>query len=242
MNPDDIQRRIADNLARVEERIEAACGQAGRSRDAVRLVAVSKTRPLEVVRAALACGISDLGENRLEELGPKREALAEAYPQVAWHMIGHLQSRKARQAAECADWVHSVDTLKLARRLDRYAEETGHVLPVLLEVNVSGEASKAGFAAANPGEREAFLEDVQSLAELEHLAVRGLMTMAPIVAEAEQARPVFAALRDLRNALTGVAPWSAWPELSMGMTDDFPVAIEEGATMVRIGRAIFDLG
>jgi len=242
MNPDDIQRRIADNLARVEERIVAACARAGRPREAVRLVAVSKTRPLEVIRPALACGVSDLGENRLEELGPKREALAEAYPRVAWHMIGHLQSRKARQAAECADWVHSVDTLKLARRLDRYAEEAGRVLPVLLEVNVSGEASKAGFAAAGSDEREAFLETVQALADLQHLAVRGLMTMAPIVAQAEQARPVFASLGELSDMLRESAPWSEWHELSMGMTDDYPVAIEEGATMVRIGRAIFDVG
>jgi len=241
MNPEDIQRGIADSLARVEERIGAACVSVGRCRNEVRLVAVSKTRPLEIVRAALLCGVGDLGENRLEELGPKREALIEAYPRVSWHMIGHLQSRKARQAAECADWVHSVDTLKLARRLDRFAEEAGRVLPVLLEVNISGEASKAGFAAATREERETFVGDVQSLAELEHLAVRGLMTMAPIVAEAEQARPVFASLRRLRETLIETAPWSEWSELSMGMTDDFAVAIEEGATMVRIGRAIFDI-
>jgi pyridoxal phosphate enzyme (YggS family) len=151
-------------------------------------------------------------------------------------MVGHLQSRKARNAVACFDILHSLDSIKLARRLDRLAAEQGKVMPVLLEVNVSGEASKYGF----PLSEQAVLEDaVAQVVALPHLCVEGLMTVAFIARDPQEVRPVFVRLRSLRGRLATQFPGSEWTHLSMGMTDDFEVAIEEGATMVRIGRAIF---
>jgi PLP dependent protein len=232
---------IAANLQRLEARISAACARAGRARSQVTLVAVSKTRSITEVMAAYRCGVRHFGENRVEEAEVKVPALRaeSATDPIIWHMIGHLQSRKARQGAELCDVIHSVDSLHLALRLDRFAADLGKRLPVLLEVNVSGEESKFGFLAKGPDACAHFVRTVANLATLEHLEVRGLMTMAPVVAQPEQARPVFQALRQLGDVLREQAPFSAWDALSMGMTDDFEVAIEEGATLVRIGRAIF---
>ena len=233
---------IAANVARVEERIAAACARAGRARNAVTLVAVSKTRSAAEVAAAWRCGLRHFGENRVEEAEVKLPEVTAALPgeRPTWHLIGHLQSRKARTAAELFDTVHSVDSLRLAARLDRFAGEAGRRLPVLLEVNVSGEASKFGWDAQSAAGRAAFVAEAQALAALTHLEVRGLMTMAPLVVSAEETRPVFRALRALRDELRLAAPFGAWDELSMGMTNDYAVAIEEGATLVRIGRAIFE--
>jgi len=235
------QPGIPANLKRVQQRIEGACARVGRGRKEVTLVAVTKTRSIEEIRLAYRCGLRDFGENRVEEADLKvpelREDFADDPP--TWHMVGHVQSRKAKRAVALADVIHSVDSLRLARRLDRFAAEMGKRLPILVEVNVSGEASKYGYPAWDASTRAAFMVNARELASLTHLEVRGLMTMAPVVADPEFARPVFRRLGQLRDVLRDQAPFSSWAELSMGMTDDFEVAIEEGATMVRIGRAIF---
>jgi pyridoxal phosphate enzyme (YggS family) len=232
------EQTLRDNIARVQERIAVAEHRAGR-RGQVTLVAVSKTHGADTVAAAYRAGLSLFGENRVEEAGPKAAAVAELLsleqipgPAPRWHMVGHLQSRKAADVLPWASLVHSVDTVRLAGRLSR-AMPVGQYLPILLEVNVSGEESKAGFAT---GDLPSAVEDI---AALPGLRLEGLMTMAPIVEDPELARPVFCGLRRLRDQLAEQYPGLPWTHLSMGMTDDFGVAIEEGATLVRIGRAIF---
>jgi pyridoxal phosphate enzyme (YggS family) len=239
---------IAANLERVQAQIAAAAQRCGRDPAGIILVAVTKTQPLAAVQAAYRAGVRHFGENRVEEGGPKRAEFATwlaesgAGEAATWHMIGHVQHRKAGAALQF-DLIHSVDSLRLAERLDRLAAPDARRVPVLLECNVSGEASKAGFAVSewqrDHSVRSDFFATVRQIARLPHLCVEGLMTMAPIVAEAEETRPVFASLRALRDALRQEVPDVPWPHLSMGMTDDYPVAIEEGATLVRIGRAIF---
>ncbi len=235
---------IADNLDRVRDRIAAACARAGRDPADVTLVAVSKTHPAAAVLAAAAAGVQHFGENRVEEAEMKIPAVVSALADqpVVWHMIGHVQSRKAKLIPPLFQVVHSIDTVKLAEKLSGAAVDQGVVLDALLEINVSGEASKAGFVAhaweSDPALREQLEGDVAQIAALPGLHLRGLMTMAPIVADAELARPVFASLAALRTALAESLHLSL-PDLSMGMTDDYPVAIEEGATLVRVGRAIF---
>ncbi len=223
------------NVARVQARIAAAAARAGRNPADVTLVAVSKTQPVEVILAAYAAGLRLFGENRVEEAGPKaaevQARLAPAPPPV-WHMIGHVQSRKAADVLPWAALVHSVDSVKLATRLACSVGE-GVELPVLLEVNVAGEASKYGF---HPAELPAAVE---AIAALPGLRIEGLMTMAPLVTDPELARPTFRSLAQLRAELAQRYPAIVWRHLSMGMTDDFEVAIEEGATLVRIGRALF---
>jgi pyridoxal phosphate enzyme (YggS family) len=232
---------VAERIRDVERRIDAACVRAGRDRSEVTLVAVSKTRSLEEIEAVYRCGLRHLGENRVEEAAEKAPLLRqrhEADP-ITWHMIGHVQSRKARDAAQCSDVIHSVDSRSLALRLDRFAGEMGKRIPVLLELNVSGELSKYGLGAQDAKALENTVGEIATFAGLAHLDVRGLMTMAPVVSDAELARPVFGRLRAIRDILRQRLPFTSWTELSMGMTDDFEVAIEEGATIVRIGRAIF---
>jgi pyridoxal phosphate enzyme (YggS family) len=235
---------IKTNLARVQARIANAARRVGRAPDEITLVAVTKTHPADVIQTAYQAGLRDFGENRVEEASTKIPLLQErllSSDQPRWHMVGHLQRRKVRLALALFDLIHAVDTLRLAERINRVAEELGKVVPVLLEVNVSGEASKYGFDLSAAGGREAraaFWADVEGILALPYLRPRGLMTMAPIVPDPEQARPVFGALRALRDDLNRRFPQANWRELSMGMTDDFEVAIEEGATMVRIGRAI----
>jgi pyridoxal phosphate enzyme (YggS family) len=225
---------IADNLARVQEQIAAAARQAGRVASEITLVAVTKTRSPAEMRAAYAAGVRHLGENRVEEMAEKRPQLE--LEGVTWHMVGHLQRRKAGQAVELFDIVHSVDSVRLARRLDSLAAERGLVLPILIEVNVSGEESKYGFRLA---EREALDAAVAEIVALSHLRVDGLMTVAFVARNPEEVRPVFVRLRQMRDELRARFPAGDWRHLSMGMTDDFGVAIQEGATMVRVGRAIF---
>jgi len=225
-----MKTQIEANLQAVRERIAAAAHRAGRDPAEITLVAVTKTQPVEVIRAAYELGLRDFGENRVEEAETKFHLLPD---DIRWHMVGHVQSRKAARAVSPYVLVHSVDRVKLARRLNRFAGEAGRRLPILLEVNVSGEATKYGFS---PDEIEPAVEAMRAF---EHLRIRGLMTMAPIVTDPEDARPVFVALRELRDRLATRFPDLDWHHLSMGMTDDFEVAIEEGATIVRIGRAIF---
>lgn len=220
---------ISENVAGIRARIETAAVRAGRSADSVRLVAVSKTHPPEIVREAVAEGLTVFGESRIQEAKAK---IPELPGKLEWHFIGHLQTNKAREVVELFQMVQSVDSIRLARELDQCAERASRTLPVLLECNVSGESTKFGF---KPDEVMAALGELNAMRRLE---IRGLMTMAPFFEEPQEARPVFRALRELRDRLQqqhGIP----LPELSMGMTNDFEVAIEEGATMVRIGTAIF---
>ena len=232
---------IAANLQIVDERIKAACARVGRAPEEVSLVAVSKTRSIAEIVEAYRCGARDFGENRVEEAGTKVPQLRQRFADdpATWHMIGHVQSRKAKQAVALSDIIHSVDSLRLARRLERFAAEMEKSVPVLLEINVSGEPNKYGFPAWDRATSQQLIEEARLLEPLTHLIVQGLMTMAPIVANPEDARPVFQRLREVRDLLRARCAFATWTELSMGMTDDFEVAIEEGATIVRIGRAIF---
>ncbi len=236
---------VHQNLARVQERIAAAALRAGRDPARVTLVAVTKTFPPRVVLAAYDVGMRHFGENRPEEGVPKllqvNAAVAGEHP--TWHMIGHVQSRKAALAVAHFDVIHSVDRLKIAHRLSRLAAAAGRELPALLECNVSGETTKYGFPVGrwqeDNAQRETFFAACAEVLTLPGLRVKGLMTVAPIAADPETVRPVMASLRALRDALAERFPEHSWQELSMGMSDDFEVAVEEGATLVRIGRAIF---
>ncbi|NBD35124.1 MAG: YggS family pyridoxal phosphate-dependent enzyme [Chloroflexi bacterium] len=239
---------IQENLQNVHERIGEAALRAGRDPDLIQLVAVSKTFPVEAVLVAWELGQRDFGENRPREGARKVQEVAaqldlEAEARPTWHMIGHIQSRKTDIVAEHFDTVHSLDRMKIARRLSRLMVAAGGEMPVLIECNVSGEASKYGYDLADwqheADVRAAFFDEVTALLELPGLRVQGLMTMAPLVEDPETVRPVFASLRALRGAMRERFPGVEWRHLSMGMTDDFEVAVEEGATMLRIGRAIF---
>jgi len=216
--------------ARVVENIRSAADRVGRDPDGVRLVAVSKTVPATRVRAAVAAGLTLLGENRVQEAAAKAPFVQGA----CWHLVGPLQSNKARRAVELFDVVQSVDSRAIADRLDRIAAELrpGDPLPVLLQVNVDDDPAKAGFA---PSE---LADTVGELLDLPHLRIDGLMTIGRLVTDAEEARPTFAALRELSARLRAVDV-RLGPELSMGMTDDYVVAVDEGATIVRVGRALF---
>lgn len=223
MTAPTLEQAIAGNIAAVRARIAAAAARVGRDPAGVRLVGVSKTFPAEAVAAAVRAGLADIGENRVQEAVAKRAVLEAAGLRPVWHLVGHLQTNKVKPALQTFDILHSIDSVRLAEVLNRHATRP---VDVLIEVNVAGEATKFGFA---PDEVEGALRHLQ---RLEHLRVRGLMTVAPQVTDPEQVRPVFRALRALRDAM-------GLTELSMGMTDDFEVAVEEGATIVRIGRAIF---
>ncbi len=232
---------LIERIGALREQIAAAAGRAGRQAADVTLLAVTKEHPAEAVVAAYEAGLHAFGENRVEEALPKtievesrlRERLGSAAVLPEWHMIGHLQSRKAGQVLPWAALLHSVDSVKLARRLSSFCAESGRVLPILLEVNVAAEASKFGFAPAD------LPAAVESILGLPALRLQGLMTVAPQAGDPEEVRPVFAALRGLLFELAGHFPEADWRHLSMGMSDDFAIAIEEGATIVRIGRAIF---
>ena len=214
---------IEANVREVQKRIAQACERSHRLPSEITVVAVTKGFEASAVRAAFDCGIRNFGENRVQEAEKKIGQLSDLKPDITWHMVGHLQSNKARTAAELFDIIHSIDSVRLAGILSQRAEQT---LPVLLEVNVSGEASKSGFAI------DEIAGAVEEAKQLPNLEVTGLMTIAPLTANPEDVRPVFRKLRELRDYL-------GLEHLSMGMTDDFEVAVEEGATVLRIGRAIF---
>jgi pyridoxal phosphate enzyme (YggS family) len=221
---------LASNLASVRERIAAAERRSGRPAGSVTLVGVVKTLPAEAIAAAVALGLTDLGENRVQEAESHQRTVARGA--ARWHMIGHLQRNKAGKALELFDVVHGVDGTELAVALDRRALEAGRRLAVLIEVNVSGEASKFGIA---PQGAAALAEVVAPLANLQ---LRGLMTVGAPVARPEDARPGFARLRELRDE-TARRLGQPLPELSMGMSGDYEIAVEEGATLVRVGTALF---
>ncbi len=240
-------QQIAQNIAVVQERIVSAARRAGRSPDEVTLIAVTKTHSSAIVRMALDAGVEHCGENRVQEAESKIADLHNI--PVRWHLIGHLQRNKARRAVTLFGMIHSLDSVKLAEALNRYLEEDALTesqrrrLPVLLQVNVSGETTKEGFDLVGGVEHRAalaaFVQSVHQIAALPYLDVQGLMTIAPYVRDSEMVRPVFRALRVLRDEVARQVPDVSWQHLSMGMTGDFEVAIEEGATLVRVGRAIF---
>jgi PLP dependent protein len=227
---------IADRITQVKSEMTVAAQLAGRNPTAVRLVIVTKNKPLELIRSVVAGGGEIIGESYVEEAVGKIKSFAGPAPE--WHMIGHIQSRKARAVAEHFSWVHSLDRLKLARRLDRFAGEFGKELQVLLECNVSGEDSKFGFSVWDESLWPTFFEEVAEIVILTHLKIRGLMTMPPWNPDPEFSRPYFQRLRKLQAKLGDQFPQIDWEELSMGMSNDYSVAIEEGATLVRVGTAI----
>ena len=233
----DLAASIRERYLGTLDQIATAARRANRDPDEIRLVVVTKSQPLEVVRAALEAGVKLLGENYPEEGVMKIQSLA---PQsgVEWHMIGHVQSRKARLVAEHFALLHSLDSLKLAQRLDRFAAEQSRVLPVLLEFNVGGEESKSGWNASDSSAWNLLLPEIKSVLDLQHLRVHGLMTMPPLETDQQAARRYFQSLRLLRDHLASAFPQTDWRELSMGTSADYPVAVEEGATLVRVGTAI----
>jgi len=228
--------QIAANISEVRSRIAAAALRAGRQPEEVTLVAVTKTYPVDYVAAAAHAGVTDMGENKVQEALPKIAAISNDLSiSTRWHLIGHLQTNKAKAAVENFDLIHSVDSLRLAREISRHAQAAGRIMPILLQVNVSGEESKGGF---EPGEVAASLQDI--LEACEHVFIEGFMTMAPFV-EPEEARPSFKALRELRDSMLSQIKHERFggKQLSMGMSNDFEVAVEEGATIVRVGSSLF---
>jgi hypothetical protein len=222
---------VAGNLKQIEERIRTAAQRVGRNPDSVRLVAVSKTQPAEAVKAALEAGQQLFGENYVQEFLEKAQQLPEC---VEWHFIGSLQSNKVKYLAGLTTLIHSVDRLSLAREIDRQWEKIGRPCDILLQVNISGEETKSGTTSEN------LLQLAREASLLTHLRVRGLMTLPPFFDEPERVRPYFRELKRLAEVLAAEQiPGITMEELSMGMSGDFEVAIEEGATLVRVGSAIF---
>ncbi len=217
---------LQQRLNGVRDRIRRACERAGRDPSSVTLVGVTKGIPSSRIAEAIAAGVTDLGENRVQEARQKQAELASAG--IRWHLIGHLQRNKAQEAVELFQLIHSVDAQPLAESLERHAASRSRRLDVLVQVNVSGEASKSGCRAEDAAQLAA------AIARCPHLTVKGLMTIAPLAADPQAARPVFRALRELRERI-GQPGWL----LSMGMSQDFEVAVEEGANLVRVGTALF---
>lgn len=236
-------KTLRENIDQVLETIAAACARVQRDPAGVTLVAVSKTNSAAAVLEAVAAGLQHFGENRVEEAGTKIPIVsAQTDKPLTWHMIGNIQSRKAKDLPPLFQVIHSVTSMGLAEKLARAAVAQEKTVDVMIQINISGEESKSGFEAVgwqkNDAVRDQLLQDMRHILTLPGLNVRGLMTMAPIVETMEQVRPFFADLAALRQTLSETLH-QPLPELSMGMTDDYPVAIEEGATLVRIGRAIF---
>jgi pyridoxal phosphate enzyme (YggS family) len=219
---------IKENYLRVVERMEGAARRVGRDPRGIKLVAVSKTVDVVRIKEAVEAGVSILGENYVQEAQKKIEEIGRS---VAWHFIGHLQSNKAKYAVRLFDVVHSVDNLGLAEELNRRAEQAGRVLEVMMEVNLSGETTKFG------AEEESVLNLAKMIRRLHHLSLEGLMTMPPYFDSPEKSRPYYIGLRELKERM--VREGIPMKELSMGMSNDFEIAIEEGATFVRVGTAIF---
>ncbi len=234
----DIKQRYEE----VQMRMMAAAERAKRPFSSITLVAVTKRWPVEVLLAARDAGMSDIGENRAEEMVEKQPAFA-GDESIVWHFIGALQSRKTNLIADHADTFHALDRIKIARRLSKRLVENGRTLPVFLEVNISGEASKSGFVADkwadDATQRDALRKVVQETAVLPGLQLQGLMTMAPFGAPEAEIRDIFRRTRQLSDWLQIEFPTLTLDQLSMGMTDDFEIAIEEGATHIRVGRALF---
>ena len=224
---------ISSRLKEVRSRIEAAARRSNRSPEEVKLLAVSKSHPADIIQRAIEAGVTDLGENRVREAEEKITEVGRS--SARWHLIGHLQSNKARRAVTLFDVIHSLDSIALARRLESMCVEEGREkLPVLIQVNLAGEATKSGI------DKEELPALIETVTGCSHLSLTGLMSVPPFFEDAEEVRPLFRQLRELRDQLNLEGVFAGGKgELSMGMTHDFPVAIEEGATIVRIGTAIF---
>ncbi len=222
---------IAENLKRIQERVAAAAKRAGRDPSAVKLISVTKTIDAERIREAVSAGAAVLGENRVQEAKEKIEKLGSI---ASWHLIGHLQSNKAKYAVKLFDLIHSVDNIGLAREIDKQAAKINKVQDILIEVSIAGEAAKAGVAVS---ETTAL---VRAASQLKNISIKGLMTVPPLLDNPEAVRPYFKKLREIAaNIAQENIPGGSMQELSMGMSGDFEVGIEEGATMVRVGSAIF---
>ena len=229
-----IKTMIEENVRKIKERVALACSRVDRDPAAITIVAVSKGRSIQEIEEAAAAGITGIGENRIQEAALKYKELTGA--QIKWHMVGHLQTNKAKDAVKIFDLIQSVDSPHLAVEIDKEAAKINKVQDILIQVNTSVEVTKFGLKP------DAAVEVIKEIAGLKNISIKGLMTIAPLSDNPEQTRPYFRALRELRDKL--VQLWTVdcglWT-LSMGMTDDFEVAIEEGATIVRLGRAIFDV-
>ena len=222
---------IADNIKTVMDRIASAAKRTRRDPASVKLVVVTKTVDVERIREAVAAGAAILGENRVQEAKEKIEKLGAA---ASWHLVGHLQANKAKYAVKLFDLIHSVDSMELAQEIDRQAAKIGKVQNILVEVNIAGEVSKAGMTVRNAPAL------VRGAAKLSNVAIQGLMTIPPFSVSPEDSRPYFCVLRELAESIAKEhIPNAAMNELSMGMSGDFEIAVEEGATMVRVGTAIF---
>lgn len=220
---------LAENITAIRDRVARAAGRAGRTPEDVLLLAVTKTIPPEVVREAYDAGLRHFGESRVQEAKAKIPQLP---GDIHWHLVGHLQTNKARDAVELFEMIHSVDSLKIATELEKWADRASKRVPILLEINVAGESSKFGMRP------EALLETAKQVAVSRRLELQGLMCVPPFLKEVENARPFFRKLRDLRTEVEQALGVSL-PHLSMGMSHDFEIAVEEGATIVRVGTSIF---
>lgn len=239
----DLLLSINDNIQRVQEQIAIACAKVNRNEDDVTLIAVSKTHPVDSITEAINAGLSNFGENRVEESQLKVPEINNRVDiKPTWHYIGHIQSRQAKDIAPLFDVFHSIDRLKIARKLSTLAQDANKTIEGMIEINISGERAKYGFDASNwkndNSVKAQLWQDLETIISLPNLKIRGLMTMAPFYDNMEATRPVFAGLAELRETIQNDFGLRL-DDLSMGMTNDFPIAIEEGATMVRIGRAIF---
>lgn len=231
------KNQIYANYEKVTSDIKESALVAGRNPDSIKLVVVTKGHSINAVRNAIEMGISVFGENYVQEAVNKIETLSEL-ADIEWHMIGHIQSRKTKGVAKYFDWVQSLDRLKIAKRLNAYLIPSDKILPVLLEFNVSGETSKYGIPAWEEENWEELLPTIQEFGNFEGLEIRGLMTMPPLSTNPESSRPFFQKLSRLQGFLRSNLPSLCWDELSMGMSADYQVAVEEGATIVRVGTAI----
>jgi len=230
--------QIRENLAVVRRNIAEAARRSGRDPEDVRLVAVTKQVPLDMVRAGIEAGLTCFGENYPEQAVEKILAL-QSEQKIQWHMIGHIQSRKSRTVCQHFDSVHSVDRMKIIRHLDKYCHELSRVMPVLVEVNISGEDSKYGWSAWDEHAWGQLVPPFREMTQAENLDVQGLMSMPPFYDDPKKNRPLYQKLRRLQAFLREEVPQSKWNELSIGTSFDYPVAVEEGATMVRIGTQLF---
>lgn len=230
---------IAHNIAQVTERIDLAAERAGRDPASIHLVVVTKSQPVEVLQAAIEGGAGILGENYPEEtLGKMNVIEQQGYEKIEWHMIGHVQSRKAHIIADHFDMLESLDSFRLAEKLERLLAERNRVMPVLLEFNVGGEESKFGWRAWDESTWDSLLQEIEPILHLPHLQVRGLMTMPPLHDNPEESRPYFIRLRRLSEFFSARFGKEYFQELSMGTSTDFEIAVQEGATLVRIGTVI----
>jgi hypothetical protein len=232
-----IQETIKTNLDLVEERIKRALDKSGRKRDEVKLIVVSKAQPVEKITVAYQCGVRCFGENYPEETAEKMSRII-GLNDIEWHMIGHLQSRKARIVAASFHVLHSLDAIRTAEKLEPLLKENDRTLPVLIEINTGGEESKSGLDYISGSDASAVEVFIESLEDFPHLEIIGLMTMPPLWENPEKTRPNFRRLRLLKDNLAKKFPSISWRELSMGTSGDFETAIEEGSTMIRVGQAV----